>query len=121
VGFTGGGTGSAVAVAAGTASAMTLAPLIAAIASVVQRLWGRLEIASLSSMSKNLPVTAAEEVRNGDYVTDLPLDSIAHFAGSPQLNQSDRHVPAVRPPKRHPGHCRARPAPSPTVGALSKR
>jgi hypothetical protein len=46
-------------------------------------------------MSKNLPVTAAEEVRNGDYVTALPPDPIPHFAGSPQLNQSDWHALAA--------------------------
>jgi hypothetical protein len=58
---------------------MAPAPLIAAIASVVQRLSGRLECAFTSSMSKNLPVTAAGEVRNGDYVTDLAPDTIPHF------------------------------------------
>jgi len=51
----GGGTGSALAVVAGNASVIAPAPLIAAIASLVQRFLGRVELPSTWSMSKNLP------------------------------------------------------------------
>jgi len=52
VGGGGGGTGSAAAVVAGNANVIAPAPLIVAIASVVQRLLGRAEFRLTWSMSK---------------------------------------------------------------------